>query len=186
MADNTIFHDYRLEVTPGVGYTLFMDGALLGSGLPRFFPQPDPDNLGANELVFGDSTRCQGALAEVASYTFIQGFPVTIDIRPGSFPNSINPRTHGVIPVAVLTTPSFDATTVDPSTVRFGVTGAEAAPTQSAADDVDGDGDNDMIFHFRTQQTGIACGNTSAILTGNTLSGQPIQESDSIRTTGCK
>jgi hypothetical protein len=73
--DNTVFHDYRLEVTPGVGYRLFVDGALLGSGLPRSWPQPDPDNVGANELFFGDSTRCQGALAEVTSCTFIQGHP---------------------------------------------------------------------------------------------------------------
>ena len=35
---------------------------------------------------------------------------VTIDIKPGSFPNRINLRSKGVIPVAVLTTATFDAT----------------------------------------------------------------------------
>jgi hypothetical protein len=39
---------------------------------------------------------------------------VPIDIKPGSFPNSINPQSKGVIPVAILTTDTFDATTVDP------------------------------------------------------------------------
>jgi hypothetical protein len=43
-----------------------------------------------------------------------------IDIKPGSFPNSINPRSKGVIPVAILTTDTFDATTVDPLSVTFG------------------------------------------------------------------
>lgn len=55
----------------------------------------------------------------------------------------------------------------------------------SAAEDVYGDGDNDLVFQFRTQQAGIACGDTSATLTGKTLSGQPIQASDSISTAGC-
>jgi len=47
--------------------------------------------------------------------------PVEIDIKPGSYPNSINPNSNGVIPVAILTTPSFDATTVDPLSVKFGL-----------------------------------------------------------------
>ena len=45
---------------------------------------------------------------------------VEIDIKPGSDPNSINLRSKGVIPVAILTTEDFDATTVDPLSVEFG------------------------------------------------------------------
>jgi hypothetical protein len=107
---------------------------------------------------------------------------VAIDIKPGSFPNSINPRNKGVIPVAVLTTDTFDASTVDPTTVFFG----EAAPVHSALEDIDRDGNTDLILHFRTQDTGIACGDTSASLTAVTFSGQEIEGSDSIRTVGCK
>ena len=88
--------------------------------------------------------------------------------------------------MAILTTDSFDATTVDPTTVRFGATGTEAAPVQAALEDVDLDGDTDMILHFNTQDTGIQCGDTSASLTGETFSGQAIEGSDSIRTAGCK
>jgi hypothetical protein len=54
-----------------------------------------------------------------------------------------------------LTTDSFDATTVDSSTVLFGATGNEAAPVHSALEDVDGNGGTDMILHFNTQDTGI-------------------------------
>jgi hypothetical protein len=57
---------------------------------------------------------------------------------------------------------------------------------QSALEDVDGDGDIDMILHFKTQETGIQCGDTSASLTGETLDDQMIQGSDSIKTAGCK
>lgn len=89
------------------------------------------------------------------------------------------------IPVAILTTDTFDATTVDPTRVRFGRTGTETAPVQSALENVDGDEDTDLILHFNTQDTGIVCGDTSASLTGETLSGQPIDGSDSIQTVGC-
>lgn len=112
--------------------------------------------------------------------------PVDIDIKPGSFPNGINPGSRGKIPVAILTTGTFDATTIDPSEVRFGPTGTEAAPVQYALEDVDGDGDIDLILHFNTQATSIQCGNTSAYLTGKKFGGQPIGGADSIVTVGCK
>jgi hypothetical protein len=109
-----------------------------------------------------------------------------IDIKPGSFPNSINPRSRGKTPVAILTTGNFDATTANPTTLRFGPTGTEAAPVRSALSDVDGDGDIDLILHFSTQATRIKCGDVSALLTGKTFGGQAIQGSDSIATVGCK
>ena len=112
--------------------------------------------------------------------------PVKIDIKPGSFPNSINPRNKGVIPVAILSNASFDAAKVDPATIRFGATGIEAAPRHSALEDVNGDGKADLVLQFPTQNTGIACGATSATLTGKTRAGLSIKGSDSIVTVGCK
>lgn len=112
--------------------------------------------------------------------------PVTIDIKPGSFPNSINPGSKGKIPVAILTTTTFNVATVDPTTVLFGKTGTEAVAVQSALEDVDGDGDMDMIIHFNTQETGIVCGDTSAYLIGKTSIGQAFKGYDSVNTVGCK
>jgi hypothetical protein len=112
---------------------------------------------------------------------------VTIDIRPGADPTaSINPKSNGVIPVAVLTTETFDATVIDPATVRFGKTGTEAGSVQSALSDVNKDGRLDMVLHFHTQATGIACGDTSAVLMGSTFSDLPFVGQDAIVTVGCK
>jgi hypothetical protein len=118
--------------------------------------------------------------------------PVKIDIKPDDFPNSINPRSRGRIAVAIVTTgppdnvPTFDATSVEPTTVRFGATGTEAAPVHTELEDVDHDGDMDLLLLFKTQETGIKCGNTSATVTGETLDGKKFAGTDSIRTVGCK
>lgn len=108
---------------------------------------------------------------------------VSIDIKPGSNPNSINPGNKGVIPVAILTTGSFDASTVDATSVRFGPNNAVAV--HYAREDVDGDEDLDLILQFVTQQSGIQCGDTSASLSGQTSGGQSIAGSDLVNTVGC-
>lgn len=97
---------------------------------------------------------------------FISAMQADIDIKPGSDPNSINVKSAGVIPVAILTTPSFDATSVDRFNVRFGRTGTEARYVLSHLEDVDGDGDVDVITHFSVQDTGIQAGDTQAALSG--------------------
>jgi len=102
---------------------------------------------------------------------------VDIDIKPGSWPNPINLKSRGVVPVALLTTDDFDAGTVDPTTVEF----AGAAPVRWTLGNVDGDGDYDMLFHFRTQELNLNANSTEATLTGETEDGQRISGTDKIR-----
>ncbi len=164
-----------------------VDGALVGfgpsddftsvwtfTGSYQFFIVKSGDHI------FGFSSPGEGEFDGLAQLLI----NVSIDIKPGSFPNGVNPANNGVIPVAILTTPSFDAATVDPSTVLFGPNGA--TPQHYALEDVDGDGDIDLILQFNTQDTGIACGDTSASLSGETFSGSAINGADSIKTAGCK
>ena len=106
---------------------------------------------------------------------------VDIDIKPGSHPNSINLNSNGVIPVAILTTPSFDATQVDVSTVKFGPGEAKEIHNKGHFEDVDSDGDTDLVLHFKTQETGIQDTDTQACLTGDTLNGTPIGGCDALK-----
>src|SRR5207247_330376 len=154
-------------------------------------PMPTPRSFLAtrvinNTLYAAGGTIRNTGLATVEAYTPTQlNIIVAVDIKPGRFPNRINLGSQGRIPVAILSTDTFDATTVDPSTVLFGITGTEAAPVRAALEDVNGDGRVDLILQINVQDTGITCGDISASLTGKTVGGQTIQGSDSIETVGC-
>ena len=138
-----------------------------------------------DSIEIGESTLLVGGAQFINLYgLFIE---VVIDIKRCSYPNAINPNSKGVIPVAILSTDTavgepvtFYVTMIDPETVRFGP--SEAAPVHWAFEDVDNDGDLDMVLHFKTQETGIQLGDTEACLTGKTVDGKNIKGCDSIVT----
>ena len=73
---------------------------------------------------------------------------------------------------------------VDCLTVMFGPNGA--SPVHGGhVENVNGDGLDDMVFHFKVSDTGIACGATDATLTGETFGGQAITGTDAVKTVGC-
>ena len=111
---------------------------------------------------------------------------VDIDVKPGSDRNPINlGAAQGVVPVAILTTPDFDAAEVDVATVRF-----EGAPETHVDrrsgeprrhhEDVDGDGDLDLVIHVRVGETDLDAGSSTGTLQGRTLDGTPIFGSDRV------
>jgi hypothetical protein len=113
------------------------------------------------------------------------GVADTIDIEPRHVQNRVNPRSGGTVDVAVLSNSLRDARTLITATVRFGRTGTEASPLSATITDVNGDGDLDVVFEFRTSHTGIVCGDTSARLRAIATSGPAFDASDSIVTIGC-
>jgi beta-glucanase (GH16 family) len=86
---------------------------------------------------------------------------------------------NGVIPVYVLSTPDFDATRIDHTTVKFGdatethTSGKKKTPTRHE-EDVNDDGLMDLVFHFRANQTGYDCDSTDLALTGKFKDGTSI------------
>ena len=110
---------------------------------------------------------------------------VDIDIKPGSYPNAINLGSKGVVPVAILSSPSFKATGVDPDTVVLG--GASVAVrgktdrSMAHEEDVNGDGLLDLVCQVDTENLDPGVLHTGlAILTARTDGGQPIQGKDKI------
>ncbi len=121
--------------------------------------------------------------------TGIFGISVNIDIKPGNKHNNFNPLSGGRVWVAILSdiTPEspFDPLSqVDISTVEFGSDAATAI--RHKARDVNGDGLNDLLLQFKVRETGIACGETEAILTGDTFDGQQFSDADSVNTVRCE
>jgi len=117
------------------------------------------------------------------------GLIVDIDIKPGSYPNSINVKSNGVVPVAILGSETFDVNDVDVTTLRFGPAGAMPAHDLTGAgayidhlQDVNYDGWMDLVAHFRQKETGLMKGDTEATLTGATWGGFPFQGTDSVNT----
>ena len=111
-----------------------------------------------------------GLISPQLAYANTTVLLIDIDIKPGSNPNSINSKSMGLVPVAILSSADFDATDVDVSTVTFGPNGA--IPEHSGhLEDVDGDGLIDMVVHFVQKDTGLFPGDTEAALIGSTLGG---------------
>jgi uncharacterized delta-60 repeat protein len=113
---------------------------------------------------------------------------VVVDVKPGNEDNVVPLKSNGVVTVAILTTDSFDAATVDPASVCFG--DAED-PAQRACNekhgqghlvDVNGDGRPDLLLHYDVEQTGIDAGDVQACLTGETHTGNAIEGCDRIVT----
>ena len=74
-------------------------------------------------LGFHAASGAYGADFSILDWEFISPaevpstIEVDIDIKPGSDPNSINLKSNGLVPVAILSTIDFKATAVDPGTV---------------------------------------------------------------------
>jgi hypothetical protein len=126
-----------------------------------------------------------GTSFDSVSWTVVNEQVVGIDIKPGKDPNNIKASSRQKIFVAILTAGSFNALDVNFETVAFGPNGATELRGRAKVKDVDRDGDMDLLLRFDTQDTGIACGDTEATLTGMTFGGEAIAGTDTIVTTNC-
>ena len=108
---------------------------------------------------------------------------VTIDIKPGVYPNCININDHGVIPVAINGSEYLDVYEVDLSILDFA--GLEARVKGSGLqhcgyEDWNEDGFTDLVCKFEDDQNSWEPGNGFATLIFKTDSGSLFEIADSI------
>ena len=85
-----------------------------------------------------------------------------LDIKPGSYPNSINRKKNGVTAVAILGSASVDVSLIDVTTITFGTNDVLPVHDLTIAEvrtehtqDVNFDGNPDLVCHFNTKAAGL-------------------------------
>jgi uncharacterized repeat protein (TIGR01451 family) len=151
----------------------------------RVVPSVDPAAGVTNSVLVHAAAVDPNPADNTAVTTTAVYVPVAINIRPGAFPNAVN--RNGQVSLAVLSTNAgeagfplaFDATTIDPLSVRFGpaalvLGGAGASEIHGVGhiqdafelDEVTKDGDLDMVLHFRATDAGLTLATTEACVIG--------------------
>ena len=137
-------------------------------------------NDAANYVICGQVTSLSPfAIAEEGMF-----LRVSVDIKPGSFPNSINLGSGGTVPVAIFSTTTFDARTVEPASVTLA-----SAPValkgkgtyMYSFQDVNKDGLLDLVVHVTTSALQLSESDREAIIEGKTFGGTVIKGKDSVR-----
>ncbi len=146
---------------------------------PNFVVSADFNGDGVFDLVTvnADADQVTGGSVTVllASPPAFAGLLVSLDIKPGGCPNSLNRKSHGVLPVALVGTSGFDAAMIDVASVlisRVDGIGGSVAPNEGppgphsvledvatpfdgelcGCHDLEGDGILDLSMKFRTQR----------------------------------
>jgi hypothetical protein len=128
---------------------------------------------------WGGWSECDWTLPGVLS--------VGIDIKPGSEINPVNLKSRGVLPVAVFSTDTFDATDIDPSTAVLAGAPVAQNPDDGGwmihEEDVNGDGLMDALLHFETEEIDVELlvDDEYAVLTGTTFGGTDFVGQDHVR-----
>ena len=158
-----------------------------GVGSPATGTKTAPGAITASNRVCGAGTYTvvlavtdkDGGKGTDATTVTVGYLAVGLSVMPGSAPLSpVSLRKQGSLPVAILSTPTFDARTIDLASLRLGnEVGAEAAAAllkgkyQTSLQDVNGDGRLDLIATFVVPDL-VANGDLTASTTSLVLRGK--------------
>lgn len=186
---------------------LLMDLRNYGGPLTTYF-DADNDRYQETERCYSTRTGVDSPVADfvdpivlVTQFITVATAPpvidVLVDVKPGSDANSLNLKSNGkskgksaaaggVLPVAVLTTDEFDSALVDVGTVKLGdpLLSGTAGPIRTNLEDVDDDGDLDLLLHFSmldlVEAGAVAPDSETLFLSGMTTDGYGISGFDGV------
>jgi hypothetical protein len=117
--------------------------------------------------------------------TFTGPQEVTIDIKPGSDPNSINKCKRGLVPIAILGSADFDVNTISPAQACTVDDQALAMRGRTnylySVEDVNDDGFDDLVLHFEVENLNLEEGDTELTVLCPLESGGYVTGTDAIR-----
>jgi hypothetical protein len=143
------------------------------------------------ELIYFESYGGQGLIVSVDGAPAHAVHPppinvISIDIKPGSDPNSINLCSNGTVPVAIFGSATFDVTNVNTENLRFAETAVKVVgkkdPMQLCNyEDINGDFISDLVCHYVTTDiAGIDGESSIAKINGELFDGTKFEGSDSV------
>lgn len=182
VADNKLQVKWAGEVVD----TISADGSGLTSTDWRYYEYNVAASGTTTRLEFADLSNPDslGTFLDDVSIIVVK---VEIDIKPESDPNSICLGDHGLLPVAILGSDTFDVNTIDPESIEIGGVdlasrGSPKAPKLAFSyEDVNGDGYMDLVAFFEVQELPLTETTVALTLTATLFDGTPIIGTDSVR-----
>lgn len=138
------------------------------------------DTITLRDFVVSSMTAGQFVITELSVDDGAPTTAVRIDVKPGN-PNNRIHLAASRVRVAVLSSATFDARSIDPLSLRFGRTGDEASLVEcQRLVNVSRDRRPDLVCSFSIAQAGFLAGDKLATLKGKTRSGEAFSGTDAI------
>ena len=157
---------FFVELTGAVNLDITVAAFVPGDGSVGFTLSLIDDSLDGTGTVLVTDGAGNESTVDCSVTAIPSELVVDIDIKPGSDPNSLNLNGNGVVPVGVFGSNAFNVADINVSSVVAGVDAdsdgeidVSALPAAAVhgghIEDIDGDGINDIVFHFREFELGI-------------------------------
>ncbi len=156
---------------------------IVGRGIYEINPLPDPVS-GLAEITQVPLDIPGEVEGNINGIEFIfQGVEVDIDINPDDPDNKVRLSSRGKLTVAILSTESFDAVTIDSKTLVLAGSSViikESGKAAASLEDVNDDSLLDLVVHIGTKDLNIRRTSKVATLYGKTFDGISVRGLDSV------
>lgn len=173
---------FFIELEAGANnLTLAVDPFTPGDGSANFTVHHVDNSLDASGTILVTDGAGNVTRTDVTFSVASQAIEGTIDIKPHSHVNRVNPKSRGLTTVAVLGSEAFDVRSLDLDTLTFGPGLATPDHRQKGHFvDINRDGYMDLISHYRTYKAKFTNDDTQGCVEASTLDGITFNGCDSI------